>query len=97
MSPSKAAESGIEWRMTIGEIVLQDRKEIVCVLCPGTDKKIQVREDIENGLTYADTIAGIEAEDLQNGVDHRHRHTGRIWPWGNCIKDPVRIVKQLCL
>jgi hypothetical protein len=83
--------------MTIGEIVLRDRKEIVCVLCPGTDKKIQVLEDIENGLTCADTIAGIEAEDLQNGIDHRHWRSGRIWRLGNCIKDPVRIVKQLCL
>jgi DNA/RNA-binding domain of Phe-tRNA-synthetase-like protein len=51
-----------------GEIVLRDKKEIVCVLCQGADEKTRVSEDTENVLFYGYGIPGVGAEFLKDGL-----------------------------
>jgi len=50
------------------EIVLRDKKEIVCVLCQGADEKTRVKEDTTNVLFYAYAVPGIEKDHLRNGL-----------------------------
>jgi len=51
-----------------GEIVLRDKKEIVCVLCQGADEKTRVREETADVLFYAYAIPGIEGQYLKEGL-----------------------------
>jgi len=50
------------------EIVLRDKKDIICVLCQGADEKTKVRVDTENVLFYAYAVPGIEALHLKEGL-----------------------------
>lgn len=52
----------------VGEIVLRDEKEIVCVLCQGADEKTRVNEDTKNVLFYAYGVPGIEGKYLTEGL-----------------------------
>lgn len=51
-----------------GEIVLRDRKEIVCILCQGPDEKTRVKDDTHDVLFYAYGVPGIEGEYLEAGL-----------------------------
>ena len=59
---------GREFTTRMGEIVLRDEKDIVCVLCQGADEKTRVREVTRNVLFYAYAVPGIEAVDLGTGL-----------------------------
>ena len=82
---------------SLSEIALRDYKEIVCVLCPGADEEIRVREDIENGLACADAVAGRVAENLPNGLIIAAERMVDSGPGETGFKDPVRILKPLYL
>jgi DNA/RNA-binding domain of Phe-tRNA-synthetase-like protein len=51
-----------------GEIVLRDKREIVCILCQGPDEKTRVTDDTRNVLYYAYSVPGIEARYLEEGL-----------------------------
>jgi len=51
-----------------GEIVLRDKKEIVCVLCQGADEKTRAREETVDVLFYAYAVPGIEGQYLKEGL-----------------------------
>lgn len=50
-----------------GEIVLKDKKDIICVLCQGADEKTKVREETRNVLFYSYAIPGIDGIYLRGG------------------------------
>jgi len=51
------------------EIVLRDKKEIVCVLCQGADDKTRIGDNTRNVLFYAYAVPGIEGRYLKDGLD----------------------------
>ena len=63
-----AGMGGRNFVTNMGEIVLRDEKEIVCVLCQGADEKTRVRSDTENVLFYAYAVPGIESRYLADGL-----------------------------
>ena len=52
----------------VGEIVLRDQKDIVCVLCQGADEKTRVSENTRRVLFYAYAVPGVEPEPIQEGL-----------------------------
>jgi DNA/RNA-binding domain of Phe-tRNA-synthetase-like protein len=54
--------------MQPNEIILQDEKDIVCVLCQGADEKTRVNESSTNILFYAYAVPGIDKEHLEYGL-----------------------------
>ena len=53
----------------MGEIVLRDEKDIVCVLCQGADEKTRVQPETENVLFYAYAVPGIDSGYLKDGLE----------------------------
>jgi len=51
-----------------GEIVLRDRKDIICVLCQGADEKTRVKDDTRNVLFYSYAVPGIDGIYLKEGL-----------------------------
>jgi DNA/RNA-binding domain of Phe-tRNA-synthetase-like protein len=51
-----------------GEIVLRDKRDIICVLCQGADEKTKVREDTRNVLFYSYAVPGIDRIYLKEGL-----------------------------
>jgi DNA/RNA-binding domain of Phe-tRNA-synthetase-like protein len=52
----------------VGEIVLRDEKDIVCVLCQGADEKTRVSEDTRRVIFYAYAVPGVESESIREGL-----------------------------
>jgi DNA/RNA-binding domain of Phe-tRNA-synthetase-like protein len=63
-----AGMGGREFVTRVGEIVLRDEKEIVCVLCQGADEKTRVGEETADVLFYAYAVPGIEGQYLKEGL-----------------------------
>jgi len=59
---------GQAFKTKVGEIVLRDETEIVCVLCQGADEKTRVTEDTQNVLFYAYAVPGVDGEHLKAGL-----------------------------
>ena len=59
---------GQSFETKVGEIVLRDEKEIVCVLCQGADEKTRVTDDTQNVLFYAYGVPGIDGDHLKAGL-----------------------------
>ena len=59
---------GRQFTMKEGEIVLKDKKEIICVLCQGADEKTRVRDDTRNVLFYSYAVPGIDGIYLKEGL-----------------------------
>ena len=59
---------GQAFETKVGEIVLRDEKEIVCVLCQGADEKSRVTDDTQNVLFYAYGVPGVDGDHLKAGL-----------------------------
>jgi DNA/RNA-binding domain of Phe-tRNA-synthetase-like protein len=59
---------GRQFTIKEGEIVLRDKKEIICVLCQGADEKTKVKDDTRNVLFYSYAIPGIDGIYLKEGL-----------------------------
>jgi DNA/RNA-binding domain of Phe-tRNA-synthetase-like protein len=57
-----------EFVLKENEIVLRDKKDIVCVLCQGADQKTRVGETTANVLFYAYAVPGIDTSYLKEGL-----------------------------
>jgi DNA/RNA-binding domain of Phe-tRNA-synthetase-like protein len=58
-----------DMKTKLGEIVLRDEAEIVCVLCQGADDKTRVTEMTRNVCYYAYAVPGIDPSHLQRGLE----------------------------
>jgi DNA/RNA-binding domain of Phe-tRNA-synthetase-like protein len=52
----------------VGEIVLRDEKDIVCVLCQGADEKTRVSEETRRVLFYAYAVPGVDPQPIHEGL-----------------------------
>jgi len=59
---------GQAFETKVGEIVLRDEKDIVCVLCQGADEKTRVTDDTQNVLFYGYGVPGIDGDHLKAGL-----------------------------
>ena len=59
---------GRQFIMTEGEIVLRDKKDIICVLCQGADEKTKVKDGTRNVLFYSYAVPGIDGIYLKEGL-----------------------------
>ena len=57
-----------EFVLKENEIVLRDKKDIVCVLCQGADQKTRVTKNTRNVLFYAYAVPGIDTAYLKEGL-----------------------------
>jgi DNA/RNA-binding domain of Phe-tRNA-synthetase-like protein len=73
----------------LGEIVLRDEREIVCILCQGPDEKTRVTDDTPNVLYYAYAVPGIDAQYLEQGLTIAAEITSEF---GKGTIEEVRIV-----
>jgi DNA/RNA-binding domain of Phe-tRNA-synthetase-like protein len=77
-----------EMHTKMGEIVLRDEKEIVCVLCQGADEKTRVSESTQNVLFYAYGIPGVKTEFLKDGLTIA---AGTMAEFGNGTIEEIRL------
>ena len=63
-----AGMGGRNFVTNMGEIVLRDEKEIVCVLCQGADEKTRVMDTTRHVLFYAYAVPGIDTQHLEEGL-----------------------------
>ncbi len=63
-----AGMGGREFVTKVGEIVLRDENDIVCVLCQGADEKTRVREETVDVLLYAYAVPAVASQYLKEGL-----------------------------
>ena len=63
-----AGMGGRQFTTKEGEIVLRDRKDIICILCQGADEKTRVKDDTRNVLFYSYAVPGIDGIYLKEGL-----------------------------
>jgi DNA/RNA-binding domain of Phe-tRNA-synthetase-like protein len=65
---TSAGMGGREFRTKVGEIVLRDGKDIICVLCQGADEKTRVKDGTHSVLFYSYAVPGIDGIYLKEGL-----------------------------